>query len=82
MYEEIERQVSARVNANRQDPPLSQNRNPDFELPSEQMELSNWEQSQEPAGNGLIGSLRNLTQRMRGGNDELANLIGNTSDME
>jgi septal ring factor EnvC (AmiA/AmiB activator) len=31
MYQEIERQVAARVNANRQDPPLSQNRNPDYE---------------------------------------------------
>ena len=82
MFEEIERQVAARVNSNRQDPPLSQNRNPDYELPSEQMELSNWEQSQEPGGTALIGQLRDLTQRMRGGNDELANLIGNASDME
>jgi hypothetical protein len=49
MYQEIERQVSSRVNASksllRQNPPLSQNRNPDFEMPSDQMELSEWEQS-------------------------------------
>ena len=49
MYQEIERQVASRVNASKerlsQNPPLSQNRNPDFEMPSDQMELSEWEQS-------------------------------------
>ena len=49
MYQEIERQVASRVGAGKerlsQDPPLSQNRNPDFEMPSDQMELSEWEQS-------------------------------------
>ena len=47
MYQEIERQVASRVNASKehlsQDPPLSQNRNPDFEMPSDQMEISEWE---------------------------------------
>ena len=52
MYQEIERQVASRVNSSKvvlsQNPPLSQNRNPEFELASEQMELSDWEQSYKP----------------------------------
>jgi len=46
------------------------------------MELSNWEMSREPANNNLLAQLHQLTSKMRGGNDELANLIGNQSDME
>ncbi len=86
MYEEIERQVAQRVSADKvqlsQDPPLCQNRNPAYEEPSEPMELSNWEMSQAPSGKGVLGELQNLTKRMLGRHDELANLIGNASDME
>ena len=65
MYQEIERQVAQKVSASKGhiqvDPPLSQNRNPDFEPESEQMELSNWEMSREPADNNLLAQLRQLT---------------------
>ena len=86
MYQEIERQVASRVNSSKvvlsQNPPLSQNRNPEFELASEQMELSDWEQSYKPLENGVLSELKKLTSKMSGRKDELANLIGNASDME
>jgi hypothetical protein len=86
MYQEIERQVASRVGAGKerlsQDPPLSQNRNPDFEMPSDQMELSEWEQSYQPLENGVLNELKKLTERMSSKKDGLANLIGNASDME
>ena len=51
MYEEIERQVAMRSHAeadrgSHREPPVSQNRNPDYNPPSEQMEISQWELSQ------------------------------------
>ncbi len=61
---------------------MSQNRNPEFELPSEQMELSEWEQSYQPLKNGVLDELKKLTERMNDSKDHLANLIGNSSDME
>ena len=54
MYQEIERQVAQRTGAGDEievdeepDPPLSQNRNPDYNPPSSQIEISNWEMSQD-----------------------------------
>jgi hypothetical protein len=48
---------------------LSQNRNPDFEMPSEQMELSDWEQSYKPLENGVLNELKKLTSKMSAGKD-------------
>ncbi len=46
------------------------------------MELSEWEQSYQPLENGVLSELKKLTAKMSGRKDELANLIGNASDME
>jgi len=47
------------------------------------MELSIWELSREPSQKVNISSqFRKLQEKMRGQPDDLANLIGNESDME
>ena len=71
------------MNQFQQQPPLSQNRNPHYDAASEMMELSNWEASNEPnARSSIIDDIQKLRDKVRNGNDVLANLIGNASDME
>ena len=90
MYKEIERQVAIRTGADERasnrDPPLSQNRNPDYNPPTEQMELSQWELSQDTNQNPALQALVNLRNQINGqrqtNGEVLANLIGNASDMD
>ena len=61
-----------------ENPPLSQNRNPEFGQESEPMEMSQWLASQQSQMQALNNNrLAALRQKVQGGNDELANLIGN-----
>ena len=65
-----------------QEPPLSQNRNPDFGQESEPMEMSQWLASQQSQMQALNNNrLAVLRQKVQVGDDALANLIGNQSDM-
>jgi hypothetical protein len=89
MYEEIERQVALRTHAeaversSQREPPLSQNRNPNYNPPSEQMmELSQWELSQSSHQKEVLNNLIGLKNKMRSNGEVLANLIGNASDMD
>ena len=88
MYEEIERQVALRTHAeavdrsSQREPPLSQNRNPDYNPPSEQMEISQWELSQSTNQKNILNNLIGLKNKMRSNGEVLANLIGNASDMD
>ena len=65
-----------------EDPPLSQNRNPEFGQESEPMEMSQWLASQQSQMQALNNNrLAALKQKAQFGDDALANLIGNQSDM-
>ena len=85
MYQEIERQVAMRT-AEQQDlmsqnPPLSQNRNPDYMSQSQMNELSQYEMSQQ-LERKIIADMRQMNVEMKNQNDALANLIGNASDSD
>ena len=65
-----------------QEPPLSQNRNPDFGQESEPMEMSQWIASQQSQMQALNNNrLAAVSKKMQFGDEALANLIGNQSDM-
>ena len=65
-----------------QEPPLSQNRNPDFGQESEPMEMSQWLASQQSQMQALnTNRLAALSKKSQFGDEALANLIGNQSDM-
>ncbi len=88
MYQEIERQVALRVPADmsqrisEDNPPLSQNRNPDHNASELMMEISQWEASQETSKQRIMNDIMKLKDKVMSNGDMLANLIGNASDME